>query len=306
MPRITSPTLGGIAAILIWSSCIAVGRRLSESLGVFTSAALIFLIAGLVSLIVRAFQPGSFRAMCRLPLPYFVWCGSLFVICQIGLYGGMGLAKDRLQVLEVGAINYLWPAFTLVFGVAILGLRSRLWLLAIGTLIACSGVFAVTLGPGAMSVSSVLARLTTMPAAYLFALAGALSWSVYSSLARRLVGGEHDAIPVFLFASGVALALVRLFVHETSLFNAPTLAALAYAGLFVAWGAYALWDIGVRRGNFSLLSALSYAIPVLSTLLSSAVLGVRPPALLWIGVAAITVGAVICKIAVDVPTANTR
>lgn len=295
---LSPPTLAGIAAILIWASCVSVARRLSESLGVFTSAGLIFLIAGVVSLAVKARKPASLRAMFRLPLPYLLWCGALFVYCQIGLYGSLGVAVDRLQVLEVGAVNYLWPAMTLLIGVPVLKLRANPLPLAVGCLVACAGVFAVTLDPQSLSPASSLARFASKPAAYLLAFTGALAWSAYSSLARRLLGTDTDAVPLFLLASGIALIAIRLFVHEETTFSPTVVIGLAYAGLFVAWGAYALWDTGIRNGDFALLSALSYAIPVLSTLLSCLILDVRPSFVLWVGVVMVAVGAVVCRWAV--------
>ena len=85
--------------------------------------------------------------------------------------------------------------------------------------------------------------------------------------------------------------------HETTSCGVAALVLLAYTGMFVAWGAYALWDIGVRKGDFALLSAVSYAIPVLSTLTSSIVLGVPPAWRVWAGIVMVTAGAVLCRLA---------
>jgi drug/metabolite transporter (DMT)-like permease len=295
---VSAATSGGVAAIVIWASCVAVARLLSESLGVFTSGAAIFLIAGVVAVAVRATNRDALRAMIALPRPYLWWCGALFVACQVGLYGALGLASDRMQVLEVGAINYLWPALTLVLGLPILKMRANWVALAAGVGMALAGVVCATMDPRDLSLTATVARLGASPLTYGLALMGAVTWSVYSGLARRLVGGGADAVPLFLFASGVALLLIRLLTHEHSSLTAPVLGALLYAGLLVAWGAYALWDIGARRGDFALLSSLSYAIPVLSTLLSCALLRVRPGANIWAGVVLVSIGAVVCRLSV--------
>jgi len=291
-------TLAGVAAVLIWASCISVARLASESLGVFTSAAAIFLVAGAVATVVRATRPGALAAMLSLPGRYLVWCGAMFVVCQIGLYGGLGVATDRLQVLEIAAVNYLWPALTLALSLPILGWRARPLPLALGTVLALAGIVVATMDPAALSLRATLGRAMSCPAPYLLALAGAVSWGVYSNLARRYAqGASADAVPLFLLASGVALLVVRLFVHEHPVMGLRAARALVYAALLPAYGGYALWDIGVRRGDFALLSALSYLIPVLSTFISCAVLRVQPSASLWAGVVMVTVGAVVCRLA---------
>jgi drug/metabolite transporter (DMT)-like permease len=294
----SSATAGGVVAILIWASCVAVARLLSESLGTFTSGAAVFLVAGIVSTTVRLARPGGLTAMAGLPRAYLAWCGALFVVCQIGLYGGLGLASDRLQVLEIGAVNYLWPAMTLVIGLPILGMRANAAGLGLGVIVACAGIVVATMDPGQLSLAATATRIASYPLPYALAFFGALAWSVYSGLARKLVGGGGDAVPLFLLASGVALLLCRLCVHEHSVLSLRVAGALVYTGLLVAWGAYALWDIGVRKGDFALLSSLSYAIPVLSTMLSCLLLKVRPPANLWAGVAMVTVAAAVCRMAV--------
>jgi drug/metabolite transporter (DMT)-like permease len=297
-PLLSRATLAGIAAVLIWASCISVARLATESLGVFTSAAAIFLLAGIVATAVRAMRPGAFASALAHPRRYLLGCGALFVACQIGLYGGLGLAVDRPQVLEIAAVNYLWPAMTLAFALPILGHRARPSLLALGSVLALAGIVAATMDPAALSLRSTICRVASHPVPYVLAFGGAASWAVYSNLARKYAqDAASDAVPLFLLASGVALLAVRLSVHEHSVISLRAAGALAYAALLPAYGGYALWDIGVRRGDFTLLSALSYLIPVLSTLISCVVLRVRPSASLWAGVVMVTVGAVVCRLA---------
>lgn len=302
-PKSIPATLGGAAAVLIWASCVSVARLLSESLGVFTSAAMIFTLAGTLACAVQLSRRAARADLFALPKRYFAWCGALFVLNQIGLYGGLGLARSRMQVLEVGAINYLWPALTLLFSIPLLGQRARPWLLTIGVALALAGIVATTMDPSQLSPGDTLARIVSSPVAYVLALMGAIVWAVYSNLARLWAGNARtDAVPLFLLASGLALWGIRAAVHEISVWDVRTTAALVYAALLPAYGAYALWDTGVRKGDFALLSSLSYTIPVLSTLLSCALLGVHPGPTLWTGIAMVSVGAVVCRLAIEPST----
>jgi hypothetical protein len=63
-----------------------------------------------------------------LPLSYLVGCGLLFVTYTVLLFLAIGLARGRQQVLEVGLLNYLWPALTILLSVVLLNKRARLLL----------------------------------------------------------------------------------------------------------------------------------------------------------------------------------
>ena len=108
-------TLLGLVAILFWSTTIAFSRSLTEQLGTFTAAALIYILAGLLGLLYESFQPGRLRGLTRLPRTYLWVCGGLFVLYITSLYLAVGMASTRIQVITVGLINYLWPAFSLAF-----------------------------------------------------------------------------------------------------------------------------------------------------------------------------------------------
>ena len=62
--------------------------------------------------------------------------------------------------------------------------------------------------------------------------------------------------------------------------------------------AYVCWDTAARRGNLSLVAALSYLTPLLSVLVSSLYLDlpVRPQQ--WLAGALVVAGAVLCKVSV--------
>jgi len=58
--------------------------------------------------------------------------------------------------------------------------------------------------------------------------------------------------------------------------------------------AYSCWNIGIQRGNLTVLAAMSYFTPVFSTLLASLWLGVRPGPSFWQGVAMVVAGSLLC------------
>lgn len=297
---IRSSSLLGLLSILLWSTTIAFSRSLTEQLGTFTAAALIYGLAGVFGLLYAAFQPGGMKSMRQLPPQYLLGCGTLFVIYIMALYLAIGMAANRAQVLTIGLINYLWPGLSLVFSVPILGRKARATL-PIGIVIALAGVWLANTSGSHLSFQALsLDRGALLP--YGLALIAAISWGLYSNLSRRW-GGEHEggAVPLFLLASGLLLALMRLFTHETAHWSGPVGAELIYMALFPGMLAYVFWDIAVRKGDIILVESLSYLTPLLSTLFSTLVLNVSTGSTLWLGAGLVIAGALICNAAMIEP-----
>lgn len=58
--------------------------------------------------------------------------------------------------------------------------------------------------------------------------------------------------------------------------------------------AYLCWDIAMKKGNATLVAALSYFTPLLSILIASVWLNTLPSAAFWPGVAMVVVGSLLC------------
>jgi drug/metabolite transporter (DMT)-like permease len=282
-------TAGGFAAILLWSATIALARSLSEQLGPVTAAAAVYSVAGAASLARLACPGQRRRQILDLPLRYLLGCGTLFAGYMLCLYLAVGLAADRQQVLEVGLLNYLWPALTLLLTVAILR-RPAGWLLLPGTLLALAGlVLVLTQGEG-LSLEALGQNLSSRPAAYALALAAALCWALYSVLARKWAGGSASGgVDLFLPATAAVMLLLAATVDEPQGWGSrPAAEALALG--MATWAAYLLWDSAMRTGSIVLVAAGSYLTPLFSTFASCLYLAVVPAAGLWIGCGMLVAG----------------
>jgi drug/metabolite transporter (DMT)-like permease len=275
-------TAGGLGALLLWSATFAFARSLAERVGPLTAGAAAYLIGGSVCLLRLAWSGKPVSRFLRLPRPYLLGCGSLFVSYTAAIYLAVGLAKDREQVLEIALVNYLWPALTILFSLPLLKKRATLGLLP-GTALALTGVFLVMTQGVHISWASFRAHLQSNPAAYLLALSAAISWALYSNLARRWSEPEHDgAVELFMPATGLVLLAMRLLTTEPAGWNASAVGeACGLAAITTL--AYLLWDVSMRRGNLLLVVACSYFTPLLSTLVSCAYLRASPGPRLWTG-----------------------
>jgi drug/metabolite transporter (DMT)-like permease len=214
------------------------------------------------------------------------------------LYVAIGAAANRLQVLEVGLVNYLWPSLTLVMAVPILRRRARATLIP-GCLLAFGGVLLAALQVGE-SWQVFAANLERNWIPYLLALVASVCWALYSNLTRRWAReAQSGATPLFLLASGLVLAGLRLSFPETTQWTSQSVLELGYMVVFPTILAYAFWDIAMRRGNMILVASLSYLTPLLSIIIGSAYLEVGTGWYLWAGCVLVIAGSLVCKLSVE-------
>jgi len=284
-------TLAGILAVLFWSSTIAFSRILTESLGINTTGALVYILGGLFGLVAVSRGPGGLAHMLRMPLRYLLICGGLFVGYMLFLYLAIGLAHSNAQVIAVGLANYLWPSLILLFSIPVLGKRARIWLLP-GIGMALAGTWIATTRDQSLLFPDLLGS-NMLPV--LLALGAAVCWGLYSTLARRWASQQGSAVPLFLLASGLIFLLLRFLGSEPWQWRAELIFPLVYMVIFPAWLGYLLWDIAMQRGDMTLVTAFSYFTPLLSTFISLLVLQVGPSPLLGLSALLVTAGAVVSK-----------
>jgi drug/metabolite transporter (DMT)-like permease len=278
----------GIAAILLWSTSVAVARSLAASLGAATAGAAVYATATVV-LFALLTKDRSWHALRHLPGRYVIGCGALFVVYTMALMHALALASGARQTLEIGLLNYLWPALTILFSLPILGNRARVWLIP-GTALALAGV-ALVLNPGAsVSLRSLMGGFRENPGAYSLGLLAAVSWALYSNLARRWGDPDsHGGTLLFAAATGIAFALQHVLNPEASRFSPRVVFEVAFLGAATAV-AYVFWDVAMRRGNVVVVAACSYFTPLLSTVVICVYLHVLPSPTLALGCALLIAG----------------
>jgi drug/metabolite transporter (DMT)-like permease len=235
------------------------------------------------------FSAKSLRQLLQLPKLYLFGCGSLFVFYTAAIYQAVGLAKDREQVLEIALVNYLWPSLTILFSLPLLKKRANLWLLP-GTVLALVGILLVMTQGARVTWISFLAHLQSNPAAYGLAMAAAVSWALYSNLARRwATPGQNGAVDLFMPAAGLVLLAMRLLTTESTGWSAQAVGeVLGLAAINTV--SYLLWDVAMRKGDLLLVVTCSYFTPLLSTFVSCVYLNVSPSPKLWVGCLVLVLG----------------
>ncbi|HAT3851277.1 MAG: aromatic amino acid DMT transporter YddG [Serratia marcescens] len=287
LPSRTRATLFGLLAIVLWSSVVGLIRSVSEGLGPIGGAAMIYSVSAVFLLV--ALGVPKWRSF---PRPYLIVGSLLFVSYEICLSLSLGYANTRLQAIEVGMINYLWPCFTVLMALALNGQKAKWWLLP-GLLLSLFGIGWIMSGEGGWSPAQMLANVRSNPLSYGLVFSGAVIWALYCNLTKKIAQGSNGVV-LFIVLTALALWLKYAFSAESGMqFSAGVTVTLLCAGVAMGAG-YAAWNVGILHGNMTLLATVSYFTPVLSAVFAALVLHTSLTVNFWQGVAMVTLGSLIC------------
>ena len=277
----------GLAALALWSAMIGLMRAVTESFGVEAGTALIYTI-GAAALCLKHGLP----RVGAMPRAYVWGCGAVFVVYELALSQAVGLAGSRMQTLEVGMLNYLWPALTIMFSMWLNNRKLR-WLVWPGMVLSVLGIFRCLSAGSAVDLAGFAAHMAAAPWPYALGLLAAICWGLYCNLSTRYAAG-HNAVPVFFMAVAAALWL-NFSLRGGELFWPGLWPVCQLVLMGVIFGlSYSLWETGIHHGNLVLLAVLSYFTPAASMLFICLWLKTLPPAGFWLGVALVVGGSLLC------------
>ncbi|TFY86334.1 drug/metabolite DMT transporter permease [Pseudomonas nabeulensis] len=279
-------TACGLVAILLWSTAAGLIRSVSELFGPLGGAALIYSL-GAVLLVVLLGRP-RVRATSWF---YLIVGSALFVAYEVCLSLALGYASNSNQAIELGVVNYLWPCLTVLLAIVMNGQKAR-WLIVPGTVLALFGILWVVSGNG-LSLDTIIANANSNPLSYSLAVGCAITFALYCNVTRRYAGGQSLVTLFFIITAGVLWLKYALSREVLPAFTLISSAQLFAAGVAMA-GGYALWNIGILRGNLTLLATASYSAPVLSSAFAALWLGAHLTAQFWQGAVLVTIGSLIC------------
>lgn len=279
-------TACGLVAILLWSTAAGLIRSVSELFGPLGGAALIYTL-GAVLLVMFLGRPRV-----RSTSWFYLIVGSaLFVAYELCLSLALGYASNHNQAIELGVVNYLWPCLTVLLAIVMNGQKAR-WLILPGTVLALFGIVWVVSGDG-LALAAIVANVNSNPLSYSLALGCAVTFALYCNVTRRYAGGQNLVMLFFILAASVLWLKYALSSEVLPAFTFNGSLQLGAAGVAMA-GGYALWNVGILRGNLTLLATASYSAPVLSSAFAAVWLGAHLTAQFWQGAVLVTLGSLMC------------
>lgn len=288
MNATTKATLIGLCAIILWSSMIGLVKEVATAFGPTSGAALIYSLAFIFLLFSVGWVP-----LHRFPKKYLLWGGLLMVSYEVFLTLAIGFTQNNKQAIEVGMVNYLWPTFTMI-STTIFCTKKAHWLLIPGVILSMYGIIWVLGGDEGFNLQQMLLNIKSNPLSYSLAFIGACLWAAYCVVTIKISKGTNG-ITVFFLIVAIVLWLKYLLIGEyyTMQFNITSIFYLFFAAAAMGFG-YAAWNIGILKGNVTVLTGASYFTPVFSSAISSVLLSSALSFSFWQGAFMVCVGSILC------------
>lgn len=283
----TQSTLIGLLAIVLWSAIVGLIRGVAEHFGATGGAALIYTLASI--LLWLSVGLGNLRTF---PRRYLLWGSVLFVCYELCLALSIGWAHSHQQAIEVGMVNYLWPAFTMLCAIVFNGQRAN-WLIVPGLMVSLTGIGYVLAGDAGLQLAGMVENIADNPYSYGLALLGAVLWAAYCTLTARIAKGSNGITLFFMLSAAVFWLQYFAWGASPLVFDAPALLKLGLAAAAMGLG-YAAWNVGILHGNMTILAGASYFTPVLSAALAACMLHTSLTLTFWQGVAMVSAGSILC------------
>ena len=250
-------TLIGSTAVLMWG-LLALFTTLTGNIPPFQLAAMSFAIATAFVGLKRIVRRDNVGAYMRQPV-------GAWLLGTLGLFGYhffYFMALKNAPPVEAGLIAYMWPLLIVVGSALLPGERLRWWHVA-GAIAGLIG--AALLITGGRGLSGFKSEFSL---GYAMAVLCALTWSTYSITNRRFARVPTDTVGGFCAATAVLATLCHMAFEQT-VWPADAVEWLGVIGLGLGpvGAAFFTWDYGTKHGDIQVLGALSYAAPLISTIL---------------------------------------
>ncbi|MBZ4035427.1 aromatic amino acid DMT transporter YddG [Flavobacterium sp. 17A] len=288
MTTSSKATLIGFGAVILWSSIVGLIKEVTHSFGPLFGSALMYSIAFLFLLSTIGWVP-----LRKFPRKYLIWGGLLMVSYELCLSLSIAYSQNSKQAIEIGMVNYLWPSFTLVSTILFTDRKSS-WLIFPGIALSMLGIVWVLGGDAGFNPAQMLHNISINPLSYGLAFLGACLWSAYCVATIKISKGTNG-ITFFFMLTAVILWIKYLLTGENTipLVSVSSVLYLILVAAAMGFG-YAAWNIGIIKGNVTILTGASYLIPIFSSALSSALLATALGFSFWQGSSMVCAGSILC------------
>lgn len=277
-------TLYGVFSLVCWALSAALILTVS-ALPTYQILFAVFVSSFVISSIVTTRNKSWHKLK---TYPVYLWVTG--VVCIFGNEVLYITSFKYAPAAQVDIINYLWPLLVILFSPLLPNEKLKMRNI-FSVLIAFGGVFYMLQSRHDMSEISAQYLY-----GYIAAFGAALLWAIYTLVSKNYGRSTPELIGVYcgfcaLLSGGVHLVTEEFIVPTTN-----EIISLIIMGGTTHSLAYVLWDKAVKKGNFQLLSVLSYANPILSVYVLFILGYAEPSASVWIAGICVVVASIMSVI----------
>ncbi|TYL47545.1 DMT family transporter [Marinomonas sp. IMCC 4694] len=250
-------TLIGSLAILLWST-LALFTTQANAVPPLLLLTLTFCVASVLFFVVYLVKGELKTSWQQTPKSAITMGGLGFYSYHLAYF----YAFQHAPPVEAGLIAYLWPLI-IVLMVGLTKGNMLSWTHLIGAIIAFVGTGIMLHSKDQTVIANDSAIHWT---GYAAAFACALIWSSYSVANRRFQTVPSSAVLWYCLVTALLAGVSHVALEkQAEPLTLNTWIAILGLGLGPVGVAFFCWDLGVKKGNLSLLGVLSYTAPALST-----------------------------------------
>lgn len=243
-------------AIFLWGTSAAVGKLLLTDLDNL-QVLLVSSLLALVSLFVISLFTKKLEVIKKYKRrDYLIFAGmggvGVFLYYYF-FYGALALMPAQ----DAFVINYLWPIMVVLFSIILL--KEKLTIRkALGLVVSFLGVAVV------ITKGDIVGFNSNNPQGILFALAGAVSYGIFSVLVKKLKYEEFTSTMFYYIFAFIYVLIFTLGVSSIPAIGLPQLVGLLWLGVFCSGLAFVFWFLALKYGDTAKVSNLIFLTPFLS------------------------------------------
>lgn len=275
----------GILALVLWSTLVGLLRLSTDNFGPIYTVTYVYTLSAIILFLVYGLP--DFKKTTK---KFIILSSVLFVAFELCFAFSITFASSSEKSIEMYILFNTWPTLSIIM-LAFLKEEKVGFLSIIGILISFLGVIFINYHPEINFIDNLLKD----PLSYSLIFLAAIMWAWYSIYVKKYSNGTN-AISLYFILTAIALWILTFSTQGFSLPNVSGFypyVIVCINALFFAIG-YLAWNIGIIKGNLSVLLMLAYFTPILSSMLSAWMLSSALSSNFWYGTITVTLGSLIC------------
>lgn len=282
-------TLIGILALVLWATLVGLLRLSKENFGPIYTVTYVYTLSAIILLFLYGLP--DFKKVSK---KFLIISSSLFVIFELCFAFSITFASSSEKSIEMYILFNIWPTLSIIM-LSFLKEEKVNTFSIIGILISFFGVILINYHPEINFIES----LVKDPLSYSLIFLSAILWAGYSIYVKKYSNGIN-AVSLYFILTAISLWILTFMTQGFVLPNVKGISAYLIIGInafFFSMG-YLAWNVGIIKGNLSILIMLAYFTPILSSIFSALMLNSNLSLNFWYGTFTVTTGSLLCWLSI--------